>query len=75
MSEELSKITENKSCLLLEHMQGRVEDLFCCMNRVYDNNDFRDFLEMGSLNDITSDSKEFGFSAGNIDCVMKCLDN
>ena len=75
MSEELSKVTENKSHLLLKHVQERVKDLFYYINRVCDNNDFRDFLKMGSLNDTISDSKEFGFGAGNIDHMMKHLND
>jgi len=73
--EELSEIIKDESCLLLEHVQERVEDLFCHMNGICDNNDFRYVLEMGYLINAASDSKEFGFSASNVNCMMKSFDD
>jgi len=72
--EELSEVVKDKSCLLLKHVSGRVKDLFCRMDGIYDNNDFRYTLEIGCLINATSDSKEFGFSASNVDHMVKCFD-
>jgi len=73
--DELSEVIKDKSYLLLKHVSGRVEDLFCRMDGICDNNDFRYVLEMGCLINATSDSKEFGFSASNVDRMVKCFDD
>jgi len=73
--EELSEVVKNESCLLLEHVQERVEDLFCHMDGIYDNNDFRYVLEMGCLINAVSNSEEFSFSASNVDHMVKSFDD
>ena len=45
------------------------------MNGICDNNDFRYVLERGSLINAASDSKEFGFSASNVDHMVKHFDD
>jgi len=73
--EELFEIVKNESCLLLEHVRERVEDFFCCMDEIHDNNNFRYVLEMGCLINAVSDSKEFSFSASNVDHMVKSFDD
>jgi len=73
--EELSEVVKDKSHLLLKHVSERVKDLFCHMDGICDNNDFRYALEMGCLINAASDSKEFGFSASNVNRMVKCFDN
>jgi len=73
--EELSEVVKDKSCLLLKYVRRRVEDLFCHMDGICDNNDFRYTLEMGCLINATSNSKEFSFGASNIIRMVKCFDN
>ena len=73
--EELSEIVKNESCLLLEHVGERVEDLFCCMDGIHDNNNFRYVLEIGCLINAVSDSKKFSFSASNVNHIVKSFDD
>jgi len=73
--EEHSEVVKDKNCLLLKHVSRRVKDLFCYMNGICDNNDFRYVLERGSLINAASDSKEFGFSASNVDHMVKHFDD
>ena len=75
MIEELSKVVKDKNCLLLKHVSGRVENLFCCIDGICDNNDFRYVLKMGCLINATFDSKEFNFGVSNVNHMMKCFDN
>ena len=71
MVKELSKILKYKGSLFLEHMQRQIKDLIFCMNRVHNNNDFEYFMWADSLDDTTSNGKEFSFKAHNIDSVVK----
>ena len=45
------------------------------MDGIRDNNDFRYVLEIGCLINTASDSKEFSFSASNVDCMVKSFDD
>jgi len=74
-AKELSEAIKDKSSLLLEYVQRRVKDLFCHMNGVHDNNDFGYVLEMDCLINAASDSKEFSFSASDVDCMVKGFDD
>ena len=73
--EEHSEVVKDKNCLLLKHVSRRVEDLFCYMDGICDNNNFRYALERDSLINIVFDSKEFGFSASNVDRMVKHFDD
>ena len=75
MIEELSEIIKYESCLPLKHVWERIENLFCHIDRVCDNNDFGNSLEKNDLINITSNSKEFSFRAHNIDYVIKSFDH
>ena len=44
------------------------------MNKVYDNNDFGNFLKKDSLINATSNSKEFSLRARNVNCIVKSFD-
>jgi len=75
ITEELYKVIKDKSSLLLECVRERVKDLFCCIDGVHDNNDFGYVLEMGCLINVTFDSKEFSFSASDVDHMIKSFDD
>ena len=51
-----------------------IEYLLSCMNRVGDNDDFKDVILVASLINAASDSKEFHFSAGDKGCMMNHFD-
>jgi len=73
--EELSEVVKNKSYLLLKYVSRRVKDIFCHMDGICNNNDFIYALETGCLINAVSDSKEFGFSTSNVDCMVKSFDD
>ena len=73
--EKLPKFFGNGSQVYLRRVDKIVENEFCHINRVSDDDDFWYSWKIGSLIDTTSDGKELRFSRYNINCIMNCLDN
>jgi len=73
-SEKLPKFIEDDRHVDLIWMGLGIEYLLSCMNRVDDDNDFRDVCIVANLVNTASNSKKFCFCAGDKGCIMNCLD-
>ena len=72
--EELLKFIEDSCHVDLIWMQLGIENLLGYIDGVGDNNDLRDVFFVASLTKSVPNSEEFCFSAGDIGCIMNCLD-
>jgi len=51
-------------------MKGGIKDSFCGMNRICDDNDFRNFSNVNGLVNAASDGEEFSFGRGDVPCMV-----
>ena len=73
--EELSEFWQDRSSLLLKHVQRQVEYFFSDVDGICDNNNFWGFLRKDSIVDPTSYGEEFSFRESNIDCAVESFDH
>jgi len=51
-------------------MKEEIKNSFCNINRICNNNDFRNFLNINGLVNAASDSKEFSFGRNDVSYII-----
>ena len=74
-SEEFPKFARNRQCMNLIEVQWWIKDSLSNIDGICDDNDLIDVVQIGSLINTASDSKELSFSGCDIDNMMDCLDD
>ena len=74
LGEELPKFLKNSCRVDLIWIRLCIEYLLGHMDGISNDNDFRYIFFVAGLIKSTPNHKKFCFSAGNVDCVMNCLD-
>jgi len=74
LGEELPKFFKDSCSMNLIWVRFCIKYLLGCMDGVSDDNDFRYIFFVASLIKSTSNREEFCFSAGDVGCMMNCLD-
>jgi len=61
--------------MYLVWIKKEIKDSFCSINRICDNNDFRNFLNVNGLANTVSDGKELSFGRDDVSVVATTYQN
>ena len=73
--EEFPKFSRDCGQLNLIWVDQQIENSLCSIYQVHDDDNAINSDYLGGLIDTTPDSKKFGLSESNVNCMMKSLDD